>query len=95
MVKETIFYLKKWQDIVIYDDKVKNLFPQVKIYKIEPISDHKEGDIYIGTATKKYLCQRIIQHRNQYKNWLLDKDDMTTSLEIFYKYGLKVRLGQL
>ena len=26
-----------------------------KIYKIEPIIDHDEGDIYIGSTTKKYL----------------------------------------
>ena len=68
--------------------KAKKDFSQGKIYKKEPICDHEEGDIYIGSTTKKYLCQRMVQHRNQYKNWLLGKDDMTTSFKIFDKYGL-------
>ena len=38
-----------------------------KIYKIEPICDHDEGDIYIGSTTKEYLSQRMTLHRNDYK----------------------------
>ena len=34
-----------------------------KIYKIEPIVDHDEGDIYIGSTTKQYLSMRMDKHR--------------------------------
>ena len=40
-----------------------------KIYKIEPIVDHDEGDIYIGSTTKHYLSQRMDKHRGNYKSW--------------------------
>jgi hypothetical protein len=32
-----------------------------KIYKIEPISEHDEGDIYIGSTIRKYLCERMVK----------------------------------
>ena len=30
-----------------------------KLYKIEPICEHPEGDIYIGSTTKKTLAERM------------------------------------
>ena len=44
-----------------------------KIYKIEPICEHDEGDIYIGSTTKEKLCQRMTTHRSSYKYWLSGK----------------------
>ena len=41
-----------------------------KIYMIEPISDHDDGDVYIGSTTKQYLSQRMEFHRRDYKNFL-------------------------
>jgi adenylate kinase family enzyme len=38
-----------------------------KIYKIEPIVDHEEDEIYIGSTTKQYLSQRMDSHRNDYR----------------------------
>ena len=40
-----------------------------KIYKIEPICDHDEGDIYIGSTTKDYLSQRMVFHKGDYIKW--------------------------
>jgi ribosome-interacting GTPase 1 len=59
-----------------------------KVYKIEPICDYKEGEIYIGSTTKQYLSQRITKHRteyNQYKNGGIKK---MTSFDLFDKYGI-------
>jgi hypothetical protein len=36
-----------------------NKYNNSKIYKIKPICDYEEGDIYIGSTTKKYLCERM------------------------------------
>ena len=38
-----------------------------KVYKIEPICEHEEGEIYIGSTTKDYLSKRMVEHRNKYK----------------------------
>ena len=39
-----------------------------KIYKIEPL-EGEEGDVYIGSTTKQYLSQRMVEHRDSYKRW--------------------------
>ena len=59
-----------------------------KIYKIEPIVDHDEGDIYIGSTTKQYLSQRMDNHRNDYKKWKNNKYRKVQVFEIFDKYGV-------
>ncbi len=59
-----------------------------KIYKIEPICDHDEGDIYIGSTTKQYLSQRIDKHRSNYKSWKNNKCNKVQVFEIFDKYGV-------
>ncbi len=58
-----------------------------KIYKIECASDD-EGDIYIGSTTKKHLSQRMASHKSQYRNWKLGKIRKVTAFDIFDKYGL-------
>jgi hypothetical protein len=60
-----------------------------KIYKIEPIVEHPEEDIYIGSTTKKYLSQRMDTHRNDYKKWKNGNNKKTTSFNLFNKYGIE------
>ena len=67
--------------------KAKKDFSQGKIYKIEPICEHDEGEIYIGSTTKQYLSQRMVNHRKDYKKWLAKKKSFTTSYTLFNKYG--------
>jgi hypothetical protein len=63
-------------------------FNNGKIYKIEPICDHDEGDIYIGSTTKRLLCQRMASHKCEYKKWKNGLYHKLTSFDIFDKYGL-------
>ena len=60
-----------------------------KVYKIEPIVDHEEGDIYIGSTTKEYLSQRMDRHRSKYKLWKKTSTDKTCSFDLFEKYGIE------
>jgi len=60
-----------------------------KIYKIEPIVEHEEGDIYIGSTTKLYLSQRMDSHRSKYKLWKNGSRDFTTSFLLFEKYCIE------
>ena len=62
-----------------------------KIYKIEPVTEHDEGDIYIGSTTKQYLSQRMVKHRKDYKMWKKDNPNVskTMSFDLFDKYGLE------
>ena len=60
-----------------------------KVYKIEPICDHEEGDIYIGSTTKKYLSQRMEEHRRRYRSWKIQKYRKVTVFELFDKFGLE------
>jgi len=59
-----------------------------KVYKIEPIAEHLEGEIYIGSTTKKYLSQRIDNHRSSYKRWKNGKTGRITVFDLFDKYGI-------
>ena len=59
-----------------------------KIYKIEPIVEHEEEEIYIGSTTKKYLSQRMDKHRSNYKSWKDNKFHKITVYDIFDKYGI-------
>ena len=61
-----------------------------KIYKIEPITDHDEGDIYIGSSTKEHLCQRMATHSYQYKRWKEGKTkNKVMSFDLFDKFSLE------
>ena len=64
-------------------------YNQGKIYKIEPIVEHDEEDIYIGSTCCKYLSQRLRSHRDNYKGWKEGKKGLTTSFNIFEKYRLE------
>ena len=59
-----------------------------KIYKIEPKGDYDEGDVYIGSTTKQYLCQRMAQHLSEYKRFKNGiKEHSLMSFDLFDKYG--------
>ena len=59
-----------------------------KIYKIEPTCEHDEGDIYIGSTTKRLLSHRMASHRCEYKKWKNGLYHKLTSFDIFDKYGV-------
>jgi hypothetical protein len=60
-----------------------------KIYKIEPICDHDENEVYIGSTTKRLLCQRMDTHRADYKLWLKGGRGKVMSFKLFDKYGVE------
>jgi hypothetical protein len=60
-----------------------------KIYKIEPICEHDESDIYIGSTTKQYLSQRMTAHHTSYKQYKNNKSRLTYAYLLFDKYGLE------
>jgi hypothetical protein len=60
-----------------------------KIYKIEPIVDHEEHEIYIGSSTKTYLSQRMDKHRSGYKRWKQGKGGHIRSFDLFDIYGIE------
>jgi len=60
-----------------------------KIYKIEPICEYDEGDIYIGSTTKEYLSKRFVQHKADYVGWKKEKRHFISVFEIFEKYGVE------
>ena len=60
-----------------------------KIYIIEPIIDHDEEDIYIGSTTKQHLSQRMAAHSYQYKRWKNNKTNKIMSYDLFDKYGFE------
>ena len=58
-----------------------------KIYKIEPIIEHEEQEIYIGSTTLKYLSSRLVDHRAHYKKWKSNLHGKIMCFELFDKYG--------
>ena len=59
-------------------------YSQGKIYKIEPLVEHPEEDVYIGSTVQKYLCDRMGKHRADYKN----QTNYVSSFKLFQKYGV-------
>jgi hypothetical protein len=65
-------------------------YSNCKIYKIEPICEHDEGDIYIGSTTKDYLSKRMVAHRSLYKRCKNSKEiNYCSSYKLFDKYGIE------
>ena len=57
-----------------------------KIYRIESTKGNKA---YIGSTTKKYLSQRMDNHRCKYKDWKKGSDQgKYSSFILFEEYGL-------
>jgi len=63
-------------------------YQQTKIYKIEPICPHDEGEVYIGSTTKKLLCSRWAGHVYEYRKTTARVRQQTTVNILFDKYGL-------
>ena len=59
-----------------------------KIYEIVPMCEHEEHEIYIGSTTRKYLSQRLQEHKNDYKRYLKEKYSHVTLYKLFIKYGV-------
>ena len=60
-----------------------------KIYKIEPLCDHDEHEIYIGSTTRYYLSERMTHHRYDYKKWKDGQSRKSTLYDLFDKFGLE------
>ena len=60
-----------------------------KVYKIEPICEHEEGEIYIGSTTKEYLSKRMVAHRYDYTKYKKGKHPFMTIHALFDKYGIE------
>ena len=60
-----------------------------KVYKIQPICEHNEDEVYIGSTTKKYLSQRMDTHRSGYKRWLAGRAGNVKSYWLFDKYNIE------
>ena len=61
-------------------------YGNTKIYKIWSNAGDK---IYIGSTTKQYLSQRMVQHRNHYTSWKSKKRGYVTSFALFEEYGIE------
>ena len=60
-----------------------------KIYKIISING-EDDDIYIGSTTKKLLCQRFAIHKCKYNKFKIGESKQTiTSFKLFDKYGIE------
>jgi hypothetical protein len=60
-----------------------------KIYLIEPIVEHDECEIYIGSTTEDYLSKRFNGHKCNYKCWLNNgKSGKVSVYNLFNKYGV-------
>lgn len=62
-------------------------YQEGKIYKIYSTID--DSICYVGSTTKTLLCQRMIQHRKDYKTWKEGKKDKVTSYDLFDRFGLE------
>ena len=60
-----------------------------KIYKIEPING-EQGDFMIGSTTKKYLSQRMVDHKCIYNKYLKGNTKYKSlSSKLFERYGVE------
>jgi hypothetical protein len=57
-----------------------NRYNNGKIYKL--VSPHS-NKIYVGSTCKKYLCQRLSQHKSNYKEWIKNEKIYISSFELF------------
>ena len=63
-------------------------YSQSKLYKVEPFVEHPDSDIYIGSTTLKYLCDRMGYHRKNYKCYQNGKYHNISVFGLFDKYGV-------
>ena len=67
---------------------MKGDYANGRIYKIEPICEHDENEVYYG-STCQILCKRMDRHRTAYKCWLNGSKTYTSSYILFEKYGVE------
>ena len=67
---------------------MKGDYANGRIYKIEPICEHDENEVYYG-STCQILCKRMDKHRSAYKCWLNNKYGKAYVFELFEKYGVE------
>jgi len=67
---------------------MKGDYANGRIYKIEPICEHDENEVYYG-STCQLLCKRMDGHRRDYKCWKNGNRDKTSSYDLFEKYGIE------
>jgi len=67
---------------------MKGDYANGRIYKIEPICEHDENEVYYG-STCQILCKRMDKHRNNYKCWLNGSKIYASSYTLFQKYGVE------
>lgn len=61
-----------------------------KVYKIEPVCEHDEGDLYIGSTFEVRLSRRMDKHRSGYKAWKSDNvGGHVRSYDLFDKCGIE------
>lgn len=59
-----------------------------KIYMIVPKCEHLENECYIGSTMKKYISERLHEHRKDYRKYNEGrKKYMPRSKILFDKYG--------
>ncbi len=61
-------------------------YSNTKIYKI---MSHLGDKIYIGSTTKRYLSQRMDNHRSGYKLWKHGTQGKVNSYTLFDEYGVE------
>ena len=64
-------------------------FKLAKIYKIIPLNQDHESDVYIGSTCKPSLAHRMSGHRGSYKHWKNGKYNNVTVFKLFEKYGIE------
>ena len=67
---------------------MKGDYANGRIYKIEPICEHDENEVYYG-STCQLLCKRMDKHRSAYKCWLNNNYGKAYVFELFEKYGVE------
>ena len=68
---------------------MENKYNNSKIYKIEPICDYDEGEIYIGSTANEYLSERMAEHRKSYRSWKKGISKKTMVFDLFDKYDVQ------
>ena len=63
-------------------------FKLAKIYKIIPLNQDHESDVYIGSTCKPSLAHRMTSHRRNYKSWKNGKYNKVSSFKLFDIYGI-------
>jgi len=66
-------------------------YSNAKIYKLEPLQEHEEHEIYIGSTCYKYLSESMRNYRSDYERYKrIDdyKKNKSNAFPLFDKYGI-------